>query len=736
MSTGKASADEGDLDLKDLLAQLLARKWLLVVALVSGGLIGVLVGQLPPNEYRSAALVQIEERSNGVQLPTELIGELLGGLGGAQSSSFETEAHIIRSGLILRPVVEELDLATVVRPVQLPVVGDVLLRNSVPFAAGLLPGRYPRPGEEIAVARFLVPEAALDQPVVLTVGTGGAFTVSAGGTEVAGRVGAAVDLGARGSLLVSELSAAPGRQFLLWKRAERAVVAEIAQYLTVQERGARRDTGVVDFAYVGPDPDLAQEILATVIRTYQQANIQRRSVELDQSISFIEEQLPQVRQELEAATARLGAFRAQQGTQELSLGTQQLLELSVELETRLEEVDFRMEEALQRVTPNHPDYRALAAERERVAQRLANVQADLETIPEAEQTLAQLVAQAERAQQLEMQLVQRVEQLRILKASTVGNVRMLDPAGPAVLVGPNRLNPALIGMMAGLVLAAGYIFGRNYLRTGVEDARDVEALGLSLFATVSLDQDGKTKRTTDSYRLVATDPQNPVSEAFRGLRTGLQFSMAAAKNNVLMISSSAPGEGKSFVSSNLATAAAIGGSRVLLIDADLRRGKIHRPFGLRRRLPGFSQALAKDIPFDQVCYQTDIENLRFVPTGPKPPNPAELLSSPMFLQILEQVSQEYDLVVLDAPPVLAVTDPQIMGQHAGVTLLVCRHLVTSQVELQNSLKSFESVNVTVNGAILNQYDQSKSRYGKYATRYGYYYGGYKYKYAQDKSDRD
>lgn len=732
-----AEADDDEIDLRELLTQLLARKWFLAGALAAGGLLGGGYAQLAPNEWQSKALIQIEERSSGVQLPTELIGELMGNLGEPESR-FETEAHVIRSGLILNPVIAELGLATRVTPAQLPLVGDTFLRLELhrmfPYLDGLMPARFPRAEERVEVARFGVVEELLGTPVPLEVLVAGRFAVTLEGERYLGEVGTALNLGGRGSLLVSEIAAAPGRQFVVRKLPERVVRQGVASRLVIQERGGRQATGIVDFAYTSPDPELSRQILATVIRTYQEANIRRRSVELDQSIEFIESQLPEVQAELEASVERLASFRQEQDAQELSLGTQMILEQSVALETRLEELDFQMEDLLDRVTPNHPDFRALAAERERVAQRFANIQQDLQMVPEAEQTLARLTERVERARELEQQLVERAEQLQILRASTVGTIRMLEPAQMAELVGPSRVRPAALGAVLALFLAMVFVLARNMLRTGVEDARDVESLGLSLFATVGLDTQGKGKRTTDAYRMVATDSDNPVSEAFRGLRTGLQFSMAVANSNVLMVTSCAPGEGKSFTSSNLAMAAAIGGARVLLIDADLRRGKIHRPYNLRKSMPGFTQALAKEVTFETVCYKTDIDNLTFVPTGPKPPNPAELLSSPMFTQILDSVKDAYDLIMLDAPPVLSVSDPLVMGQHAGITMLVVRHLVTTQAEIQSAIKSLEAVNIQISGAILNQFDARKSRYGQYSQKYGYQYGGYRYAYTKDKSE--
>lgn len=721
--------EEDELDLRDLLAQVLARKWLVVFACLLGGLIGALWGQLAPNTYRAASVVQIEKRSPGVALPSELVGQLL--RGETAGSSLETEMHVIRSRLILGPVTEKLETRRRIVPVRAPVIGDLLARRDLPYLGEMLPETFQRPGETVALSALSVPDGHEGVNLLLTVTGPDTFEIAEpGAPPLPGRVAEDLRLPSGIQLRIGEVSAPSGRQYLVFEEPMRNSVARIRRGLGIRERGS---TGIVDFEYIGPDPEESRRLVNTVVETYQEQSLRRRSAEIDQSIAFIERQLPDIRSELEEASAALAEYREGAQSTQLSLGTQELLDRAVAIEGALEELDFREEQLSQRLTPNHPDYRALLAERDDLLQRLEGTRAKLRDLPEAEQDLARLTERVEGARMLERQLASRVEQLRVLQASTVGNIRVLEPAEVASLIGPDRLTPALVGAAIGAIGAILLVFAVNLLRRGIEDARDIEALGLSLFGSVAKVPSLVGKGAIDpGYALADADPNHQAIEALRGLRTGLQFALAAADTKSVMLTSCSPGDGKSFISLNLAIVTARAGSRVLLVDADMRRGRLARAMGVGRRQPGLSDILVGRRDFAECVVPYGESGLDFIATGGYPPNPAEMLAGPRLEQFVRQASQSYDLVLLDAPPALAVTDPGILGQMAGITLLVVRHLVTSEAEIQSAQKTLATSGVRLSGVVMNQYDVKRSRYGYYSSKYSYQYGGYQYRYQADE----
>lgn len=720
---------DDELNLSDILAQVAARKWLVMGLAILGGLVGGIWGQLGPNEYRAGAVVQIEKRSSGMPLPEELIGNLLSSEQ-SRESSFDTEIHVIRSRLVLAPVVKRFDINTRAIPVRAPVVGDLLARRTLPGLNTLLPDTYQRPGESLALGRLTVSDALLGTPLTLRITGPESFEVTGPvASGVAGRVGEPVEIGTDARLRVAGISAPAGREYTLLKEPMRNSVARLRKNLSVLERGA---TGVVDFSFTSEAPTFSVAVVNAVVDSYREQNLQRRSAEIDQSIAFIEGKLPEIRRDLKEATTALAAYREQQETIELSLGTQNLLDQLVQIQSRLEELEFREQQIAQRLTPNHPDYQNLLAERTRLQTRLEQMRTDLQDVPAAEQELARLQERVVSARELERQLTARAEQLRVLKASAVGNIRVLEPAEAARLTGPSRITPPVIGLALGLFGAVALTLTLNFLRRGIEEAHEVEETGLAVLGSINKApvlvglKPGKA-----DYALARSDPENIAIEALRGLRTGLRFTLAARSARTVMITSCAPSDGKSFVSLNLAMVNAQLGTRVLLIDADMRRGKLGRNFGITRRDNGLTQVLVGECELSAAIHRDTETGLDFIATGGLPPNPAELLESAAFSDLLSVLSERHDLVVVDAPPILAVTDAAIIGQKTDISLMLIRHLVTTKPELQSALKSLEIAGITPAGAIINQYDMKKSRYGQYGFRYGYHYGAYNYRYKSE-----
>lgn len=716
----------GELDLKDVLAQLLARKYWILFAFLVGATVGAVWGQLPPSVFQSSALVQIEKRSDRIQLPAELIGDLLTG-GQSQGSGLETEVHIIRSRLVLKPVIERLYLQTKIEPVRFPFLGNLLLRREFPFVGEQLDPKYALHGENIDGVLIDIPQTTDEEAFLVRVLSDTEYELTLpNGTTSAGTVGEELPLPNGGQLLVSDISAPVGREYVVQQELMRNSVNRLSQGLAIRERGS---TGIVDFSYKGTDSGETTKILNAVIDEYMSQNLRRNSAEIDRSIGFIEEQLREVSDEIAKANSDLIEYRKGQKVDELSASTQDLLEAAVRIEARIEELAFQREQLLQVLTVNHPDIRTIDAETQRLEARLGQLRTDLERIPEVEQELAPRIQRLEQARVLEQQLTGRIEQLRILQASAVGNIRVLEPAEFAKWIGPDRRRPILIGGGLGFLISVLFVLAANFLRRGIEDARDIENLGLPLFATVNKVKELKgIGASQPTYGLAVTDPSNMAVEALRGLRTGLKFSLVTAKSKSIMITSCAPSDGKSFIALNLAIVTAQAGLRVLLVDADLRRGFLRKYFDLKAKEAGLTDLLmGSDAPTIQSFPKAGID---FIATGQYPPNPAELLDSTAFSDFLDNQTSEYDLVIVDAPPVFAATDAAIIGQKVGMSLLVVRHLQTTPEEIVSAQKSLSTTGVKISGVVLNQFDSTRSRYGAYGNKYGYYYGGYQYKYAR------
>lgn len=718
--------DEGsEFSITDILAQIMARKWLVILATLAGVLIGTFLGQMPADQYRSGALVNIERRSQGLELPEILVGQAFST---GNNGQIVTEAHIIRSSFILRPVVDRLNLDWQIAPKQFPVIGHAAVRRSWPQIPEWVLPAYTRYGDRAALDLLEVDDPLINRRVRLVVTGEGTFEATLSGQDetVTGRVGETVQVAPGFRFRLSELDAGVGRVYSVWRSSETSAISRVRSSLRVRERDRR--SGIVDFVVTSGDPSRTQDVANAVVQSYQTQNLNRRSAEIDQSIGFIEEQLPQVQRQTAEAAKALSVFRQDAQAAELTVGSQELLNRIIGIEGQLEEVRYEETQLSRRLTPNHPDYRELLERKARLEARLEEMRTEAADLPPLEQKLLTLTQELERLVEIERQLASRAEQLNIIRASTVSNIHILETAERGSLIGPDRNAPIMVGGVLGFVIGALGVLGLNFMRRGIDDTRAVEDLGLSLFATINRVQGLRSRgESTDLYPLARTNPSDIVVEALRGLRTGLQFSLATASSRSLMITSPSPSVGKSFISLNLAIVSAQAGSRVLLIDADMRKGKLRRQFNLPRKHKGLSDFLADGASLEDVLVSDERTGVNFIPTGSYPPNPADLLTSPTFRALMEDAPKHFDLVIVDCPPVLAVTDPGIVGQMTGMSLLVIKHLETTTAEVLSTQKILTNSGVALSGAIINQFDASASRYGHYGHKYGYY-GGYKYHY--------
>jgi tyrosine-protein kinase Etk/Wzc len=280
-----------------------------------------------------------------------------------------------------------------------------------------------------------------------------------------------------------------------------------------------------------------------------------------------------------------------------------------------------------------------------------------------------------------------------------------------------------IALTLGTFVGIGGVFVRKALDHTIDDPDEIEAgTGIPVYATIPhSDRQEKVARGSGPTELLAAvDPGDAAVENLRSLRTSLQFALVESQNNIVALSGPALGVGKSFVAANLAHILASPERRVLLIDCDLRRGRLHRHFALTRH-PGVTDILSGTAEVASAVRTTPNPSLDILPTGAIPPNPAELLGSKAFRQLIEWASRRYGMVVLDTPPVLAVTDATIVARLAGVNLLVVRAGAHSIREIALSLKRFSQSGVQVQGTVLNDVKSALGRYGKHGRYQRYEY---------------
>ena len=723
-----------EIDLLALLGALLDRKWFIVLVTAVFAIIGVAVAVLSTPIYKATALVQVEESSPSVPGLDDMAGMF------ESSSEAVTEIELLKSRSVIGEAVDTLKLNIIAEPKLFPIIGGKLFRSFVAESEGEIAepflglSSYAWGGESINVFRFNVPKAFEGEEFVLVIGESKTFELfnPDGESVLKGVVGKEQTAGFY-ELTVRDLNARPGTVFTLVKNNRYRTIIELQEEIAASEKG--KDSGIIAMGYEHKSAAHAEKVLDKVAEIYVRRNVERNSAEAKKSLDFLEVQLPEVKRQLEESEQRFNDYQKQRNSVNISLETQGVLEQIVELDTTLQELELKRLELSRKFKREHPAYqgvlqqiKAVEAEKEQLTSKVGN-------LPETQQELLRLTRDVEVGNEIYMLLLSKTQELDIVRAGTVGNVRVVDAAAVDTTepVKPKKALIAVVATMLGGFLAVAIVLIQKAMHRGVEDPTEIESIGLPVYASVPYSdfQDkltgfNRARKVKDKPKsiLAVDNPADLSIEALRSLRTSLHFAMMEAKNNIIAISGPSPGVGKSFISVNLATVLAQSGKKVLIIDADMRKGYLQTQFGMKWD-DGLSDLLSGRLNLEQVTKKSQVEGLDVITRGQIPPNPSELLMHSNFSKMVEEVIGKYDIIIVDTPPILAVTDPAIVSAHAGSTLLVTRFGQNHLREIELTRNRFEQNGIDVKGVVFNGVVRKASN------AYGYY-GYYNYEYKSDK----
>lgn len=702
-----AAVENDEIDLGRLLGNLIDGRWWIVSITGFFMMMGVAYALLATPVFKANALLQVEKKASG----TALLGDMADVLGGEQADA-AAEIELLTSRMVLGRTVQELHLDTVVIPDFFPLVGRGVSR--------LMGQPYPK----MAVSRFEVAPELVGVPLTLTLGEDKHFTLEVEGRVLEGQVGKLLEQDDL-TLLLSDVAAQDGQVFTLLKQPVLDVIGELQSGLQVSEKG--KNTGIISLALEGEDKGRIRAVLDNISQNYLQQNVLRKTEEAQKSLDFLQTHLPQVKDDLNRSEELLNTYRQQNESVDLSLEAKAALDTMVGIEKQLNELTFREAELQQLYTRQHPAYIALMEKRQTLINTKNNINKSIKRLPKTQQDILRLTRDVQVGQEIFVQLLNKQQELNIMKAGTIGNVRIIDDAAVETrAVKPKKPLIVVLATLLGGMLSVGLILVRAAFHRGVESPEQLEEMGLSVYATIPNSEDqakieqqkkkGRKAMALNEALLAARNPADLAMESLRSLRTSLHFAMMEAKNNIVMISGPGPDVGKTFVSTNFAAILAMGGKKVLVIDADLRKGYMQKVMG-QEMGAGLSAYLAGQSEMMQVISKTGFDGLDFVCRGAVPPNPSELLMHPRFKALLDWAAEHYDFVIVDSPPILAVTDAAIVGQHVGASLLVARFAKTAVKEVEVAIRRFEQNGVAIKGILLNAVEKkANSYYGNY----GYY----------------
>lgn len=715
-----------EINLLDIVDTVVSAKWL--IAVVSGifVLIAILYGALSTPVYQSNILIQVEQNTG---MANGMLGAELGALLG-EGSSTAAEMEILRSRLVIGQAVNELKLDIHATPKYIPIIGRWLARHSdsVSKPGFLGMAGYVSGNEAITVSQLTLPAILEGKPLKLIVTDNGYELFDPEQTLLCqGIVGTPCEFTSHGytsAVTVESLNGLPGAEFILKRSSSLQTIEAVQIGLQISERG--RQSGIINVALNGTDTKRLADTLQAIGTLYVQQNTERKAAEAEKTLGFLDGFLPEIQKQMQVSETDYTKFRDQHGTFDLGAEGKAQLDALVSLQVKLLELQQQRRTLTPQFTAAHPAVKTVDQQINALQAEIKRMERDMRRMPELQQELLNLSRNVKVNSELYVNLLNSAQQLRLVKEGKVGSVRIIDNAIiPERAVKPKKALIVLVALLLGLFTGMGLALIRKMLHAGIEEAHDIEQhLGLSVFASVPRSLEQQTlyqaiqSKQSGKHVLGELFPKDPAIESLRSLRTAMQFAMLSAKNNIILISGATPQIGKSFISVNFAQVIASGDKKVLLIDADLRKGYMNQYFGLNRK-QGLSEVLSKNLSIDAALHRHVLPNVDFISTGVLPPNPAELLLNASTQELLAELSQQYDYVILDSAPLLAVSDTLALLNTAGTCFLVARAEVTRLAELEETVKRVRHAGAEVNGIILNDIPVKKRRYS-------YKYGSYRY----------
>ena len=708
------SQSDDEIDLAQLFHQIWAKKHLvLIITLICLGLSACYILIKSPT-YKSDVILKVEEK-DGVAAGL-MSGDAVSLLGmNKQNNAIAAESALIKSRFILAPVIEQMGLNIFSTP-----------------KAFFLKKMFKPSDASIKIKDFKVPTDELGKPLILKLTDNHHYQLldSKQNIVLSGEVGQNAQNTSLGyALHLSEFKGSAGQAFVLKKLPMTDVIDGLNKKLSIEQLDTKRsETGLMSLSLKGKNKDEIIQILNQIALTSQQKNAERKSLEASSTLSFLKRQLPIAKKSLAEAEIQLNRYKAETGKINIDEQAKLYLERLSDLDNQLATLRIKKIGMNQHYTEEHPSTISIKNQINEIEKEKYRMEKLVRVLPESDQKLIALMRDVKIKTSLYTGILSRIQEFEVMNAGTVSDVRILDWAQIPDHPLPSKNALILLGsIIFGVMLSCGYILGRRMLFPMVQDPTWIEKrFNLPNLAIIPFASEQRTiiseqnQHTADYTPLLAKiDPRSLAIEGLRSLRTSLQINLSCAKNNIISIMGITPGVGKSFISSNLAYLLASSGKKVLLIDGDLRKGTVHKQYGIKAS-PGFTELLQQQIPITEVLQHKAHEHLTIMTRGAYPNDPSELLSQQKCQDVLNELSAQFDVVVIDTPPVLLVTDPMILGAYAGTNFLVIGADSHRPTDVEMAVKKIQVGGVQLLGTIFN----CQTAASQISINHTYYYNSY------------
>ena len=697
-----SSKKKEETDLFDLLKDL-AKNWkIMIPCLIISGIVGAFIAMWIRPVYKVDALLQIESKSN------KSVG-LMGDLGNlfASTSPAATEIELINSRQIIGETVEKMRLQYTATPINKM---DRLLHRE---------GRMELNNFEVPWDK-IPSEEDTDKPWIAETIDSTTYDVYDHNNKkvLSGKVGQTYRVPYAGDTLVFgvfSMDATAGQKFELEKLERLDAIAKFKRAFEVKEKGKK--TGILEFSYKDIYPDRATKILNEIATFYLRQNVEQRNAEAQKTLEFLEKQLPEVKAQMDSSLLKFNTYRNKVGSIDINAETRLVLEKRTRLQQSLLELQQKKKSAIRLFQPEHPTVKTLEEQEAALKRELAANSNETKKLPTTQQEVLKLTNEVDMSKIMYTTMLNNIQQLKLVSAGEVGSVRIIDFAEEVSKpVKPKKGMIVCVALFIGLLLGIAIFSIKSKLSNGVRDASFIEReTGFSVYAKVPK---GNPNGTKGIRPLAVVEPDDVAVESLRALRSSLEFSMEEGCRPIIGVSGLIPGVGKSFISVNLAALYAGLGKKVLLIDADLRKGRLHKEFGIKRG-KGLSQILLGETSAESVIQPTEVENLFIMQCGIVPPNPSELLGSKHYTSMIEELEKQYDLIIIDTPPIMLVTDAALACRIASQIVMVIEYNRHSIDAIKDGMAQLLKGNSHAHASfVINKYEHGHN------DGYGYKYGKY------------
>jgi len=716
---------EGHLDIGPFVSLLRENRAIILALTLAATLLGIAYAVFVSPTYESNILIQLEENQNTANSLLESVQQMFD-----TKSAASDEVQIISSRLVLSPVVKKYRLDVRVEPRYFPIIGRWVARQNRQAHKRSLsePGLFGFGGfvwgtEHAEIGTFELPPALYGRHFKLVAEDGGRYRLIGSFSDIdldidtIGTLGKPLTVDTPDgpiNLVVTELVSRPGAVFRLTRVAVVTAIDDLQKDLQVSQ--PNKDSDVIEASLRGDDSQQTSTLLNAIGEQYVAQDAGRRSAEALRAFQLLNQQLPELKRKLEESEDAYNAFRSQHMTLDPTTADTNVLQQSVDAENRLAELEQKRSEYLARFTAGHPAIVAVDGQIAALRTHLSQIEANMRELPQLEQVQVRLQRDVQVNTDLYTSLLNNLQQLNLVRA-TKGNARLVDRATvPDKPVKPKRklvvVLSAMIGLCAGLAVAwlRRHVFGGIHQPSEIEAAIGLPVVANVLFSREQLRLDKRLPNVRGAPVLAHLEGDSLAVDSLRSLRTVVRAALSESHNNVVLISGAEPNVGKSFICANLAVVLAASQQRVLLIDADMRRGDLHRHFNVGAS-PGLSELISGVLAFEQVVHRDVLRNLDVIVRGSEPTNPSELLIGDALHDLLRKAQAAYDVVLIDSPAVLPVDDAATLGQHAGIALLVARQSASTVTRLGEAVKRLCQLGIPLRGVVLNAMHPDVGTYG-------------------------